>query len=532
MQHSVNFQTFAKRKFVCTLLFLCPLLMQAQAGSALIPRPNSVTSVASASFRIDKKTAIGSSSPELAPSVAALQGILKHRTGQEVPATSDTHARISLSIDPTMEGNEHYRLEVNRRQIRLTGATAAAVFRGVMTLDQLLLGDDCRTKSGEVAAVVIDDAPRFPHRAMMLDPARNFLPVADVKHFIDQMAKYKFNVLQLHLSDDQGWRIALNKHPQLSSPQAYSQEDIKELVRYAAERYIEIIPEIDIPGHTAAFLSVYPDLGCVHQQTEKIEVGKTVNRMLCAANPKVYALFGDIIGEVASLFPSHYIHLGGDEAAVPDNWAKCDSCKAMAARLGYGKPSQLMIPFFGEMLAFVRQNGKKPILWCELNNIYPPADDYLFPYPEDVTLVSWRGGLTPTCLELTRRSSHPLIMAPGEHAYLDYPQLRGDLPEFNNWGMPVTTLERCYQLDPGYGRPAEEQAHVIGVMGTLWGEAIKNIHRVTYMAFPRALALAEAGWTQMEHRDWESFKERLYPNLSDLMRSGVSFRVPFEIVEE
>ena len=188
-------------------------------------------------------------------------------------------------------------------------------------------------------------------------------------------------------------------------------------------------------------------------------------------------------------------------------------------------------PFFNRILATVRQCGKRAILWCELDNIYPPANDYLFPYPEDVTLVTWRYGLTPTCQTLTHKHGHQLIMAPGEYAYLDYPQWRGDLPEFNNWGMPLSTLENCYKLDPGYGRPTEEQRHVLGVMGTLWAEAIADINRATYMAFPRAFALAEAGWTQMEHRSWESFKTRLYPNLTDLMRCGVSVRVPFEIVE-
>ena len=197
----------------------------------------------------------------------------------------------------------------------------------------------------------------------------------------------------------------------------------------------------------------------------------------------------------------------------------------MMENAGYEKPSQLMIPFFNRMLDIVRKNGKEAILWCELDNIWPPANDYLFPYPNDVTLVTWRNALTPKCIELTEKYGHELIMAPGEHAYLDYPQWRGDLPEFNNWGMPLSTLENCYKLDPGYGRPAEEQAHVLGVMGTLWAEAIPNIHRATYMAFPRAMALAEAGWTEMPQRSWESFKERLFPNLYDLIKSGVSVRV-------
>ena len=196
---------------------------------------------------------------------------------------------------------------------------------------------------------------------------------------------------------------------------------------------------------------------------------------------------------------------------------------------GYAKVSELMGYFFGRILPYVRDNGKEAILWCELDNIRMPVSGYLFPYPQDVTLVTWRYGLTPFCMDLTLQHGHQLIMAPGEYAYLDYPQWPGDLPEFNNWGMPVTSLETCYRFDPGYGRPATEQNHILGIMGTWGGEAIKAINRVTYMTYPRALALAEAGWTRMEFRKWDSFRERLYPNLMNLMRHGVSVRAPFEI---
>ena len=246
---------------------------------------------------------------------------------------------------------------------------------------------------------------------------------------------------------------------------------------------------------------------------------------------KGYKIYEDIIREVAQLFPSKKIHLGGDEAAVQQNWAKCPDCLALMEKMGYDKPSQLMIPFFEKILDIVRKNGKEPVLWCELDNIWPPAHDYLFPYPTDVTLVTWRNALTPKCIELTRKYGHKLIMAPGEHAYLDYPQYPGDLPEFNNWGMPVTTLKKTYELDPGYGLPEEEQAHIEGVMATLWAEAIKDINRLTYMTFPRGMAIAEAAWSNLEQRSWESFKERIYPNIMDMMKSGVSVRVPFEIVE-
>ncbi len=514
-----------------SLLFAFSLLAQ-NPSTALMPMPNSIEMNNGTPFKFkDGRTGIYAASEELAPAVEALKRIVQQRMGIRLVSADSGHSNISLETDSSLEGKEHYRLEISKKGITIKGASPAAVFYGVMTLDQLMLGEVCSTNDREIAAISIDEAPRFGFRALMLDPARHFLPLEDVKFFIDQMVKFKYNVLQLHLTDDQGWRLQINSHPKLADKKSYSQDEMRELIQYAAERYVEIIPEIDIPGHTAAFLSVYPELGCEHIRNTPIELGETVNRMLCASNPRIYKVFADVLKELAEIFPSPYIHLGGDEAAIPANWAKCKECQDLMAELGYTETSQLMIPFFNNILKEVRHNGKKAILWCELNNIYPPADDYLFPYPSDVTLVTWRNGLTPTCQDLTLKNGHPLIMAPGEYAYLDYPQLKGDLPEFNNWGMPVTTLEKCYQFDPGYGRPAEECAHILGIMGTLWAEAMKDINRVTYMAFPRALALAEAGWTEMEHRSWTSFTERLYPNLSDLMRSGVSIRVPFEIVD-
>ena len=501
--------------------------------SALMPMPNSVEQTKGKPYRfVEGRTAISCTDSDQLFVAETLAGIIKHRTDVAVGiATDGAKGDITLSLDPTLPGDEHYRINVSRKGITLTGSTVAALHRAAMTMDQLLMGDIHATSRDEMSPIAIDDAPRFSHRALMLDPARHFLPAEDVKFFIGQMAKYKYNVLQLHLTDDQGWRVAINSHPRLASSQHYTQDELRDIIRYAAERHIEVIPEVDIPGHTVAILAAYPELSCSHLKSDTVKVGHTTNRMVCAANEMSYKVLADVVAELAALFPSPYIHLGGDEAAVPANWAKCEDCQAMMREAGYTKATQLMTPFFDRILAAVRANGKRPILWCELDNIYPPANDYLFPYPEDVTLVTWRYGLTPTCLTLTHQHGHPIIMAPGEYAYLDYPQWRNDFPEFNNWGMPLSTLENCYKLDPGYGRLAEEQAHVLGVMGTLWAEAIPDINRATYMAFPRALALAEAGWTEMPRRSWESFKERLFPTLYDLMRSGVSVRVPYEIVE-
>lgn len=518
--------------FVTTAVAIAQDCSHSNNLSALMPMPNHVEQPGGKPFRfVEGRTLIACPADSLRFVAETLAGIITHRT--EVPVTlaaNEAKANITLAIDPTLEGAEHYRISVSRKGIALTGSTVAALYRAAMTMDQLLLGDILSTACDEMRPVMIDDAPRFARRALMIDPARHFLPAEDVKFFIDQMAKYKYNVLQIHLTDDQGWRVAINSHPKLASKQHYTQDELRDIIEYAALRCIEVVPEVDIPGHTVAILAAYPELSCSHLKTDTVVVGRTTNRMVCAANEKSYEVLTDVIKELTALFPSPYIHLGGDEAAVPANWAKCADCQTMMHKHGYAKATQLMTPFFDRILSAVREGGKKPILWCELDNIYPPAHDYLFPYPEDVTLVTWRNRLTPTCLTLTKQHGHPILMAPGEYAYLDYPQWKNDFPEFNNWGMPLSTLENCYKLDPGYGRPAEEQNHVLGVMGTLWAEAIPDINRATYMAFPRAFALAEAGWTEMDNRDWESFKERMYPNLTDLMKCGVSVRVPYEIV--
>lgn len=523
------------RKIFAVLTIFCTIFSSAAQDnlSALIPMPNHIEHPKGRSWRIiEKKTAVERPADSLLVIAETITNIITQRTDVPIEITSKAgKGDIKLRIDNTLQGNEHYRLQISQHGITLSGSSTAALFRGAMTLDQLLLGDVVATAQDKMTPIIIDDTPRFACRALMLDPARHFLPVKDVKFFIDQMAKYKYNVLQLHLTDDQGWRVAINSHPRLASSQHYTQDELREIVNYAAQRHIEVIPEMDIPGHTVAILAAYPELSCSHLKEDTVIVGHTTNRMVCAANDKSYKVLTDVINELAPIFDSPYIHLGGDEAAVPANWSKCSDCQAMMQKAGYTEATQLMIPFFNRILEAVRINGKKPILWCELDNIYPPANDYLFPYPEDVTLVTWRYGLTPTCLSLTKKHGHPIIMAPGEYAYFDYPQWRGDLPEFNNWGMPISTLENCYKLDPGYGTTAEEQNHVLGVMGTLWAEAIGDINRATYMAFPRAFALAEAGWTELEKRDWDSFKMRMYPNLTDLMKCGVSVRVPFEIVE-
>ncbi len=485
--------------------------------SALMPMPASVVMPSGKALSVSDAAIVRSTLPSDHRLLSVYGEIMTRHFGDG--AGVDAY----IGVDTTMTGSEHYRLEVDSVSLRLCGASEEALFRGLQTLDQLLWGDAVMTASGNVSPIIIDDAPAYPRRALMLDPARHFLPVDDVKRFIDVMASYKYNVLQLHLTDDEGWRVAIEGHPELTDgTDHYTASDIADLVDYAAQRYIEIVPEADIPGHTSAVLTVHPGLGCHIADSAALASAPGNGVMVCAANDSVYALYDDVIRSIASMFTSPYIHLGGDEAAIERNWALCADCRRMMSERGYTDAAQLMNDFFGRMLATVRSCGKKAILWCELDNIYMPAEKYLMEYPADVTLVTWRNGLTPKCIELAAAHGNPLLMAPGEHAYLDYPQMRGDLPEHNNWGMPVTTLRQAYAIE------MPSAANVTGVMGTLWGEAINDINRAFYMAYPRAMALAEAGWTPESRRSWDSFRRRLPGALGRLMERGVSFRVPFE----
>ena len=524
-----------KKLLTLFLLTLACSYMCAQRNvSALIPMPNEITLNEGKPFQLNDNTKICIAVSKLEFEATTLQQIIDKYVGiKPVIVTSNGEKNcISLSLDNSIKGDEAYRLNVQKGKIEIAASTNAGILYGIMSLRQIILGDIASTDKKEIAPIAINDSPRFQRRALMLDPARNFIPVKGVKFYMDNMMKYKYNVLQLHLTDDQGWRMEIKGMPKLTADApSYTQDELKELVEYGKKRNIEIVPELDIPGHTVAMLAAYPELCCTSNDTIKKDVGTTVNLMICSNNDATYKTYKEIIRQVAAVFPSQFIHLGGDEAVIEKNWGKCEKCKELMAQKGYTKASQLMIPFFEKMLSYVSDNGKRPILWCELDNIYMPANDYLFPYPKNVQLVSWRNGLTPKCIELTEKYGNDLMLAPGEYAYFDYPQLKGDLPEFNNWGMPVTILEKAYQFDPGYGLPEAKQKHIIGVMGTLWGEAIKDINRANYMTYPRALALAEAGWTNMSKRGWDSFKKRVYPNIMDLMESGVSVRAPYEIAK-
>lgn len=527
------------KPFIVFLVLILGVPLAGISGNALVPVPLQVIQGNGKTvFTFTPAVRIVMTVPGLTAEARELQRIITLRTGIELALTegkTQSKGAVNLVFSDDIEGEEGYCLEVGAKQITITGKTTAGIYYGIKTLDQLLVGDGGSGEKRCLAAVKIVDRPRFEYRALMLDPARHFVPVKDVKRYIDQMAKFKFNVLHLHLTDDQGWRIEIKKYPLLTEigskrketdgdkrPHGgfYTQDQMKELIAYAAERHIEIIPEIDVPGHSVAAIAAYPWLTCLNPVEVRTTAGVSKD-LLCGGNEKVYEFYSGVLDELCTLFPSAKFHLGGDEAPL-DHWKQCKKCQAFMKAKGFGREQQLMSYFFYRMNEVLVKHGKTPLFWYELD-----VPDY----PANTVTYAWRWGLTPKVIERSRELGCKVICAPGEYAYLDYPQWAGDMPEVN-WGMPVTPLRKVYEFDPGYGLLREQQAHIIGVEATLWGECIKNIDRAFYMTFPRALAVAEAGWSVMENRDWESFKQRMFPLLSDLMRDGVSFRVPYECVEK
>ena len=399
-----------------------------------------------------------------------------------------------------------------------------------MTLDQLLAAQPT-----QLAPVFIADAPRTRVRELMVDPCRTFIPFARLKQIVTEMARYKFNALHLHLVDDQAWRIEIKKYPRLvaesstrpamddmlySSPGFYTQAEMKELVAFAAAHHVMVIPEIEMPGHEVAAIHAYPELT---PGAKKVPIRTTCgvsNELLNPASEFTYQFLFDVFDELAEVFPAPYVHLGGDEAGMPplDCWTNDSSCNALKDRLGITSRDRsenwrLQKYLFDRVIEHLRDKlGKTPMFWYET--------DFKEIQPGCVTFA-WRNGLTAKALEAAERNNVKVMLCPGEHCYLDYPMAGGDLPEVN-WGMPVTSLKQTYALDPALGRGKEfEEKYMFGVTGTLWSECMPRPERIFYMAFPRAWALAEAGWTPQNRRDYTDFLRRLRLVMADYQLRGL-----------
>ncbi len=448
---------------------------------------------------------------------------VKDLTGKEPAVQAGMDGKgVILQLDTDIENPEGYRLEVNADKVRIFGQTEAGVFYGIQTLRKSLPV----IKGADIAlpAAVIEDSPRFAYRGAHLDVSRHFFPVESVKRFIDMLALHNINRFHWHLSDDQGWRIEIKSRPGLTeigsmrsetvighnsgkydgTPYGgfFTQEEAREIVAYAADRHITVIPEIDMPGHMQAALTAYPELGCTGGPYEVWKMWGISDDVLCAGNDATLQFIDDVLGEIIQIFPSEYIHVGGDECPKV-RWQQCPKCQARIRALGlradkmHTAEEKLQSFIINHAEKFLNEHGRQIIGWDEI------LEGGLAP---NATVMSWRGEMGG--IEAARQH-HDVIMSPNTYLYFDYYQTKDIEGEPDAIGGYLP-LEWVYGYEPV---PAilspEEQAYVKGVQANLWTEYIPVFSQVEYMELPRMAALAETQWSLREKKDYTNFLERL-----------------------
>ncbi|MEU7280840.1 beta-N-acetylhexosaminidase [Streptomyces sp. NPDC045431] len=474
-------------------------------------------------------------------------------TGLPFPDGNDDDNRIVLSIEPGL-APEGYRIVIDGYARRIQGGSAAGVFWGAQTFRQLL-GPDAyrrapigpRGRDWYVPTVVIEDEPRFPWRGLLLDVARHFLPKDDVLRYVDLLAAHKLNVLHLHLTDDQGWRVEIRRHPRLTEVGAwrprtkrghraselwydtphggfYTHDDIREIVAYAAERHVRIVPEIDLPGHAQAAIAAYPELGNTDVvDTSALSVWDTwgVNPNVLAPTDTTLRFFEEVLEEVLDLFPSPYIHLGGDECPK-DQWKASPTAQSRIKELGLADEYELQSWFIRHFDRWLAERGRRLIGWDEILE----GETTSLGLAPGATVASWRGyagGMAAA------EAGHDVVMCPEQHVYLDHRQ-HGGPDEPVPIGF-VRTLEDVYRFDPvPPGLSPEAAAHVIGTQANAWTEAMETRARVDYQVFPRLAAFAEVAWSTglpaPAERDFADFERRMGVHYRRLDALGVDYRPP------
>lgn len=439
---------------------------------------------------------------------------------------NDQSGTIRYVVDESFNGGnpEGYALNVTKKGIELRAASKSGLFYGEQTLRQLY------TSKG-IPCVSIQDNPRFPYRGLHLDVSRHFFPKEEVMKLLNVMSYYKLNTLHIHLTDAGGWRIQMDKYPKLTTdvafrtesdwqkwwdgkdrkylpegtPGAYggyfTKEDIREIVDYATARHINIIPEIEFPGHSDEVFVAYPELSCAGKPYTTGD--------FCIGNEKSFTFMEDVLSEVIELFPSEYIHIGGDEAGK-GAWKTCPKCQGLMCRNGMKDVDELQSYMIHRAEEFLISKGRKLIGWDEI------LEGGLAP---EATVMSWRGeegGIK------SARMGHDVVMTPGGYMYFDFYQADPKTQPYAIGGY--TPIKRAYSYNPVPvdSLTAEESKHILGVQANTWTEYIKDEKHLEYMMFPRALAVAEIGWTPQEDRSWEDFKPRMNANIPVLQRMGIN----------
>ena len=516
----------------------------AQSEIHIIPRPVTLQ-VRQGVFAFNTRTQVvasGRARVEAARLIDDLAPVMGYRLRLGEGASTEENV-IRLEIKPALKdktGVEGYELTVTKQSVAISAFKPAGLYYGIQTLRQLLPPVVFGSQKADgvewtVPCVRIVDRPRFKWRGLLIDPARHFIGKKDVKRFIDVMAMHKFNRLQMHLTDDQGWRIEIKKYPQLTDIGArmdyttmgrggaresdgqlpggfYTQDDIRELVRYATRHYVTIVPEIEMPAHTGAAIVSYPRLGLYPEKLKNLAPEKRwrANERILAPRPETVAFMQDVLAEVMGLFDSGFIHIGGDEANK-GHWKQSREMQGLIGDLGLKDETELHSWFIKQMDAFLTRHGRRLVGWDEIlqGGLAPGA-----------VVMSWRGqggGITAA------KAGHDVIMAPTSHAYFDYYQGPAETePRAIGGHIP---LKKTYRFEPIPAELTDAQAkHVLGGQAQLWGEYISNPDHRWYMAYPRAAALSEVLWSPGSDRSYELFLVRLTHHLKRLDAARVNYR--------
>ncbi len=478
----------------------------------LIPQAQSVT-IGNGSFPLQELRSM-QVPPEWNETAKAFTELVQKTTGVSL-TISDIDAPLSLVKNDKLT-EEAYTLEIERGRIVLEANDAQGISNALATLHQLIL----TAKDNKLPIINIQDKPRFGYRGLMLDCSRHFWTVDELKETLSQMAFFKLNKLQMHLTDNNAWRLAMDQYPELTakgtyysdfpdlSGKYYSTNDLKEIVKYAQALGIEIIPEVDLPGHAIALLAAMPQLSCKGGTFEAYPEELPLNQrkrgnenMLCIGNPESIRFAQEVVDALIQIFPSEYIHLGGDEVPTAI-WEKCPKCQALYKKEGMKEPGELQDYFTRKMSEYIRSKGKIMVGWDEINDRHAAT-------PEDMLTV-WRdNGLKAQKAALER--GIPVVMCPQHGCYLD-------------WGYAGNSTRKVYEWDPVTSQVTPEQeALVKGGQGALWTERVATQDRVEWMLYPRLAALSEVFWTNASKRNWDDFYRRITDFYPVMRKMGINF---------
>ena len=529
------------------LLWLATTGMESAAGAespwSLLPQPADVRLAPSGVVKIADGVRVavrGADRPQVQPTADRFMALVAATRGLRLRAatSADAHPAIRFEVDPhaSVVGEDGYRIVVAAKGIRVIARSPAGAFYGGVTLWQLLTPPGwIHGTAAEVAGGVIDDHPRFAWRALLLDSGRHFQSVADVERLIDWMSLDKLNVLVWHLTEDQGWRLEVPKYPELTKTGAcrkavgldieltgaaenpycgfYTEAEVRDIVRYAAARFVTVVPEFDLPGHSQAAVAAYPWLG-VTGQRPSVWTDWGISPWLLKPDERTLQFVDDVLDEVMQLFPSRYISIGGDEAEK-QQWNASPEVRAQMERLGLANMDQLQGWFTSQVAAHLVAHGRTPVGW----------DDELLvgaQLPASQVVMSWHGSEGEHVALEAAAQGHDVVMTPEESLYFDHYQ--SALPEEGPGQPPMATLRQAYEtaVIPKGATPTEAQ-RVIGVQGCLWTELVPDFSVAQHALFPRIAALSELGWSTASAHDWNGFLQRLTAELARYRALGIAY---------